>query len=90
VIFLTDPDTAIDVPFDWTDSVGNGITLTSVVHTVPAGLTKGVESTDTAASLSKVRVSGGTSGVLYVTEANATLSTGEVITKRAPVRVVAG
>lgn len=90
MIFLTDPDTAIDVPFDWTASIGNGITLASVVHTVPTGMTKGAESTDTVNGKSSVRVSGASNAVLYIVEAKGTLSSGEVIAKRAPVRVLAG
>lgn len=90
MIFLKDPDTAIDVPFDWTASIGNGITLTSVSHIVPAGLTKVSEVTDTVHGLSSVRVNSGSSGVLYVVEADGTLSTGEVVAKRGPVRVFAG
>jgi len=90
MIFLTDPDTAIDVPFDWNDSLGDGVTLTSVAYTVPEDLSKGADDTDTEAGLSKVRISGGTNGTLYVLEAIATLSSGELITKRAPIRVMAG
>jgi len=90
LIFLTDPDTAIDVPFDWTSSLATGITLTSVAHVVPTGMTKVSESTDTANGLSSVRVSGGSNAIIYIVEAKATLSTGEVIAKRAPVRVLAG
>lgn len=89
MIFLTDPDTSIDVPFDWNSVIGSGVTLASVVHTVPTGLTKGAETTNTGAATSKVRISGGSNGVLYVVEAKGTLSSGEVVAKRAPVRVVA-
>lgn len=87
MIFLKDPGTSIDVPFDWTDSLATGVTLSSVVHTPPAGLTKVGEATDTANSKSTVRVGGGTNGTLYVVKAAGTLSSGEVIVKEAPVRV---
>lgn len=90
MIFLKDPDTAIDVPFNWNDSLAVGITLRSATHVVPAGLTKVSEVTDTANGLSSVRVGGGSNPAMYVIEAKATLSTGEVIVKRAPVRVYAG
>lgn len=90
MIFLKDPDTAIDVPFDWNDSIGSGITVSSVTHTVPTGMTKVSEITDIVHGLSSVRCSGGANGVLYVVEADATLSSGEVISKRGPVRVIAG
>lgn len=92
MIFLIDPDTAIDVPFDWSDSLGAGITLSSAVHTVPTGLTKGTEVVDTVNGLSKVRVTvtANAPPQLYIVEAKGTLSSGEVIVKRGPVRVMAG
>lgn len=89
MIFLKDPDSAIDVPFDWNESLATGITLLSASHSVPTGLTKTSESTDTANGLSRARVSGGSNGVLYIVEAQGTLSSGEIITKRAPVRCCA-
>lgn len=90
MIFLKDPDTTIDVPFDWTDSIGGGITLSSVTHTPPTGLTKVSEVTNAGSALSSVRVSGGTNGALYIVEAVGTLSSGEFVSKRGPVRVLAG
>jgi hypothetical protein len=90
VIFLKDPDTSIDVPFNWSDAIAAGITVTSVAHVVPTGLVKVSEQTDTVNALSSVRVSGGTNPAMYVIEAKATLSSNEVVVKRAPVRCYAG
>lgn len=83
---LVHPSDSASIPLDWSDVLGDSLTLSSVTHTLPAGLTKVSESTDTANGLSQVTVSGATHGQLYHIQAAATLSDGQVVTRVIPAR----
>jgi hypothetical protein len=67
-----------NVQFDWTNALPTGVTVTSVVHTVPDGLTKEGESDSSPTST--VKVSGGKHGRSYQVKAVATLSNSEQVT----------
>ena len=73
---------------DWTDSLPAGVTVSSVVHSVPSPLVKAAEST--ATPLSYVRVSGAIHGQTYLIEASATLSNTEVLNRQFPLRCFNG
>lgn len=83
---LTDPGDSAFFELDWSDALGTGVTLSSVSHSVPSGLTLVSESTDTADSTSAVRISGTEHGQTYLIEGAATLSNGEVINRQFPLR----
>ena len=87
-IALKSPGDNIDFGITW---AGLGAaTLASVTHTVPAGLTKVGESTDSVGSTSTVRLSGATHGSLYQIVGVATLNTGRTLERSFPLRVMAG
>ena len=83
---LLDPGDSVLLTVDWADALVPGVTLSSVVHTPPAPLTKGIETTNTGTGQSQVRVSGAVHGALYMIEAAATLSNGEIVNRQFPVR----
>jgi hypothetical protein len=85
-VVIVDPADSAIVTFDWSDVLGLTISLAGVVHTVPAPLTKGAESTDVLNQTSAVKVSGAVHGGMYLVEAQATLSNGETINRQATVR----
>lgn len=86
MIPLVNPSDSAQVVLDWTDVLGTTLTLASVVHTVPAGLTKVGETTDVANKLSQVTVSGAVHGQMYQVAAAATLSDGQVVNRVVPLR----
>jgi hypothetical protein len=85
-VILFNPSDNAFITFDWSDICVNGLTLTSVVHAVPAPLTKVSEST--ASPQSQVKVQNGVHGSLYQIAGAATLSNGENINRVFPVRYV--
>lgn len=85
-IVLLDPSDNALITIDWTDVLSGSVTLSSVTHTVPSPLSKGTESTNTGTGQSQVRVSGAVHGAMYMIEAQATLSNGDVINRQFPVR----
>lgn len=85
-IVLYNPSDTIIVTFDWNADLATGITVTSVVHTVPAPLTKISEATNAGAGQSQVKFSGGVHGEIYQILGAATLSEGEVLNRAVPVR----
>lgn len=83
------------VTFDWTDAIPSTsplTTLVSVAHTAPSAspttLTVAGQSTNVAAKTSAAKVSGGVHGELYLLEAAATLSNGEIVNRSAVLRCI--
>lgn len=86
-VALIDPGDEALITLDWNDFLSSGITLAgSVVHTTPAPLQKLSDVTDTMLSLSQIKVRGAVHGGIYMIEAQATLSNGEIINRQFPVR----
>lgn len=85
-IVLLDPSDDAVITIDWADVLNGVVSLAGVVHTVPSPLSKGTESTNSSTGLSQVKVSGAVHGTLYMLEASATLSNGEIINRQIPVR----
>jgi hypothetical protein len=85
-VLLTDPGDSAFFEMDWSDALGTGVTLSSVAHSVPTGLTLVSEATDTTEGTSAVRVTGTSHGQTYLIQAAATLSNGEVINRQFPLR----
>lgn len=88
-VALHDPSDSALYTFQW-DDLPASVTLTAVTHSVPTGLTKVSESTNTVAGTSTVKISGGVHGVMYMIEAQATLSNGESLNRQFPLRVFNG
>lgn len=86
-IVVLDPSDEAIVPIDWTDSLPSTVTLTGTVeHTVPTPLVRISQGTDALNNLSQLKVRGMVHGGLYMIEAQATLSNGEIINRQFPVR----
>lgn len=85
-IVLFNPGDTLIVTFDWNADLVTGITVTSVVHTVPAPLSKLSETTNSGTGQSQVKFSGGAHGEIYQILGAATLSDGEVLNRAVPVR----
>jgi len=85
-IVLLDPSDNTLITIDWADVLASGITLSSVTHTVPSPLAKGTETTNSGTGQSQVKVSGAVHGAMYMVEAQATLSNGDVVNRQFPVR----
>jgi hypothetical protein len=83
-IALFDPSDDAYMSFDWSDSLGSGVTVSSVTHSVQLPLVKGAE--DSTSTTSAVKLSGAVHGGLYLVSAEATLSNGEVINRQFPIR----
>lgn len=88
MIPLIDPGDDATFQMDWSDALADGVTLSSVSHSVPAPLVKVTETT--SSPMSYVRVSGAQHGQTYLVEASATLSTGEVLNRQFPLRCFNG
>lgn len=83
---IKDPDDAnYPLTVDWTKHLPASVTVSSVVWTVPAGLTGGAESA-TSTTTTK-RLTGGTAGTDYTLTLVVTLSNGEVLTRKVMVLV---
>lgn len=94
IVLLHSGDEAI-IPIDWLapgePALPDGVTLTGTVeHIVPAPLTRISQATDTANSMTQVKVSGMVHGGLYLITGRATLSNGEIINRPFPVRCFNG
>lgn len=77
ILLINSGDQAL-LPINWSDLLGSGgLTLASVVHTVPSPLTKLSEAA--TSTQSQVKVSGAVHGQVYLIQATATLSNGEII-----------
>ena len=87
-VLLIDPSDNVLVTFEWAD-LPDGVTLSTVLHSVPSPLVKGTESTNAGAGTSTVKVGAGTAvhGQRYMVEAQATLSNGETLNRQVPVLV---
>lgn len=85
IVLINPADTTI-ITFDWNADLATGITIVSVVHTVPAPLSKLSDVTNTGAGQSQVKLTGGVHGEIYQIAGAATLSDGEVLNRAVPVR----
>lgn len=85
-IVILDPEDDATLTLDWTGELGEGVTLSSVVHSVPTDLDIESENTDPTSNHSEVTVSGATHGAIYQISARATLSTGEQISRSVTAR----
>ena len=86
-VFVQRTDGKLDYTFDWSDDVEDPITLESVTHTVPDGLTLASETTNTSALTSTVFLTGGRHGGVYLVKALALLSNGVQVPGEATIRV---
>jgi len=73
---IKDPDANLYYGFDWTDWLGSGDSISSVVWTITAGITKGAEVT--GSYIAKVKLSGGTVGETYSVACKITTADGDV------------
>lgn len=85
-IVLLDPGDSALITIDWNDVLPATVTLSSVTHTVPSPLNKISEVTSSGTGESQVKVSGAVHAGLYMIEAAATLSNGEVLNRQWPAR----
>lgn len=72
-----DPNASEILAVDWSHLLDTGVTLTSVLFTMPSGLTKVGESTD--GQQAQLQVSGGTAGTRYSTKCQITTSDGQTL-----------
>lgn len=86
MIIRLDPGDSANVSINWTD-LGNA-TLASVAYTPITGLTLTPQGIN--GSVSTVRMTGLVHGQIYALEAQATLSTGEVLNRNVSVRCFNG
>lgn len=85
-IILLDPSDSANVTITW-DDLGTA-TLSSVTYTAPAGIT--ITPGVVASPNSTFRITGMVHGRTYQVEAQATLSTGEVLNRNLPIRAFNG
>lgn len=74
---VIDPNSVWIITIDWTDRLADAVTLATVSHVLPTGLTLVSESASSIAGTTTVKGSGGAHGVTYDCEARAVLSNGE-------------
>jgi hypothetical protein len=86
-VYVQRTDGNLDYTFDWSDDVADPLTLDSVTHTVPSGLTLSSETTDSSGLTSTVFLTGGTHGGTYLIKALALLSNGVQVPGEATIRV---
>lgn len=87
---LADSADQANYQFDWQDALPNGVSLVSVVHTVPIPLEIVSETTDTASKKSTVMVRGGVHGMRYLLHGLATLDNGETLRRQGVLRIFVG
>lgn len=83
-----DPADHLDFSIDWSDQLAIGAapdTISTVVWTVPAGLTAGVQSH--AAGVATTWLSGGAAGTEYVVTCRITTAAGRIIERSARLAV---
>ena len=85
-VFLQKPGSSLKYTYEWEDEIPAGITLVSVVNTLPDGLTAVSELTDAEAMTSTVQILGTEHGKVYEIGALATLSNGELVPATATIR----
>lgn len=78
-LFTKRSDAEFAYTFDFTDQVPEGVTVASIVHSVPSGLTLEAEAQDVGNKVSSVRISGGTHGSTYQVKGVASLSNDEQV-----------
>jgi hypothetical protein len=72
--------------FDWTGVLDDGVTLSSVAHTVPGGAVEEAEATN-GDGTSDLNISGGTHAALYQLTIVATLSNSQTVSRTWPLRI---
>ena len=86
MVVVLDPSDSADLVISW-DDIGSA-TLSSVTYPAIAGLT--LQAGTIVGATSRVRVSGLAHGRTYQIEAQATLSTGEILNRNIAVRAFNG
>lgn len=86
-VFVQRTDGKLDYTFDWSDDVADPLTLVSVTHIAPSGMTIASETTNTSGLTSTVFMEGGEHGVTYMLKALALLSNGALVPGEATIRV---
>ncbi len=86
-VFVQRTDGKLDYTFDWSDDVTDPLTLESVTHTAPDGISIASETMDTTGLTSTVFMTGGTHGATYLIKALALLSNGVQVPGEATIRV---
>jgi hypothetical protein len=89
-IGLIDPGDQVIFKMDWSGSLAVGVTLSNVVHTLPAPLTVMSEGLTDANKSTFVKIRDAVHGMLYQVEAQVTLSTGEIMNRQFPLRCLNG
>lgn len=72
--FIKDPSAVLDYAFDWSDWLASGETISSVVVTVPTGITK--DSNTNTTTVVTVWLSGGTDETEYAVACKIVTSAG--------------
>lgn len=85
---VKDPDADLLLTFDWSAVLSDGVTLVSVVCTVPAGITKANEDTDAVEATFEVDIGGGLHAGLYIVSLVATLSNAQTASRDWPIRLL--
>jgi uncharacterized repeat protein (TIGR01451 family) len=83
-VLLKNPGDDIDYTMTWSNL--GAATVSSVVHSVPTGLT--IVSESNTMTTSTVRLSGATHGRTYSVKGTATLNTGRTLVRTFPLRVM--
>lgn len=83
-LVILDPGDSAVMTIDWSDVLAEGVTLSSVTHSVDSPLSIVSEAATTTTSSAKI--TGAVHGGLYMFAGAATLSNGEVINRQFPVR----
>ena len=85
-IAIKTPAETLHLRFDWNEALPDGVTLTSVAHTVPGGAVEESEDTN-GDGTSDLDISGGAHGALYQLTIVATLSDASTVTRSWPLRI---
>lgn len=83
--YIKDPDANLDYPFDWSDWLPSGDTISSVTWVVSSGLIQGT--TSNTATSATIWLSGGTSGNAYSVTCRITTSQGRIEDRTITIRV---
>ncbi len=86
-VFVQRTDGKLDYTFDWSDDVADPLTLVSVTHEAPNGLSIASETTDTSGLTSTVFMAGGEHGKTYLVKALALISNGALVPGEATIRI---
>jgi hypothetical protein len=84
---LKSSDSDLIFTYDWSNDIPDGVSLVSVVNSLPDGLAITTEQTDSTGKQSTVQINGGAHGQRYLVRALATLSEGEDVPASFIIRV---